>query len=267
MLVHEAFRSSFYGCYSSGTFVIECFYIDFDGGRYGPVNKTFQIRKFDGFRDINSLPIYPFVCDPEEPRHRETFVQRGKVFTELTSSRAAPHRKYKGLTLDEDQEQVCISSFAYTMGSERECSQLQGQPWEHFKVNSHKIVQVDSEVIIDFQLFLIRNKTEKPVIGLENLVEDDLREVHDDKYMFEACGTSGCCSNDVIYRDYEVDEKERADFKNSKKALFKSTDNPKHLTADHEILLPPKVYGFVLRTRKWASFNIDLLTLPDYASG
>jgi hypothetical protein len=36
---------------------------------------------------------------------------------------------------------------------------------------------------------------------------------------------------------------------------------------DHLVLLPPKVYGFVLRTRKWASFNIDLLAEVEYTNG
>lgn len=36
---------------------------------------------------------------------------------------------------------------------------------------------------------------------------------------------------------------------------------------DQTILLPPQVYGFVLRTRRWATFDIDKLEMPDFGTG
>ena len=86
--------------------MIECFYIHFDGSRFGPVNKTFQIRKFDGDRDITLLPVVPIQCYANEVELREKLEVRGKKFTELSNPRARAHRKYKGLTLDKTQEQV-----------------------------------------------------------------------------------------------------------------------------------------------------------------
>lgn len=91
--------------FSLGSFIIECFYIHFDGLQYGPVNETFQIRKFEGRRNISSLPVTPFDCDPKRSDVRERLLRRGNKFAELASRPA--HRKYKGLSLGERKEQVC----------------------------------------------------------------------------------------------------------------------------------------------------------------
>ncbi|KAK8017692.1 hypothetical protein PG993_014018 [Apiospora rasikravindrae] len=209
--------------YSPGSFLIECFYIHFDGLRYGPVNATFQIRKFDGKRDITSLPIFPLACDKDEPRIRERLLKRGQEFATLSNAKDAAHRKYKGLTLGKTQE-------------------------------------MDS----------------KPTIGIEDLLLDDSSEyLPIDRDSAQAvsfssgptCWESGCCGNDIIHPDYEVDEKARKDFRTNNRTLLESFDSPEQLTLDHKILLPPCVYGFVLRTRKWATFDIDLITPPEYGTG
>jgi hypothetical protein len=74
------------------------------------------------------------------------------------------------------------------------------------------------------------------------------------------CGRAGCCGNDIIHNDYEIDERERNGFREKHKSLFDSSpEQPEQLKPEHMILLPPYVYGFVLRTRRWATFDIDLL--------
>lgn len=92
--------------YSEGAFVIECFYIDFDGTQYGPVNKTFQIRKFEGEKHITSLLVFPLVYDVNEVTIRNKLIERGEKFTKLSNPKKAKHMQYKGLTLDQHQEQV-----------------------------------------------------------------------------------------------------------------------------------------------------------------
>lgn len=66
----------------------------------------------------------------------------------------------------------------------------------------------------------------------------------------------------MIFDDYEVDEKERSDFKENSKHLFEPRQSD--LTDDHKRLLPPMVYGFVLRTRRWGTFDIDELKTLNY---
>ena len=92
--------------YLSGLFVIECFYIDFDGTEYGPVNKTFMIRRFEGEKEIDSLPVFPLICDPNGVATRKALRDRGKRFAVLSNTKTTSHKQYSGLTSDQQQEQV-----------------------------------------------------------------------------------------------------------------------------------------------------------------
>ncbi|KAJ5730318.1 uncharacterized protein N7483_004826 [Penicillium malachiteum] len=162
--------------YSMGSFILECFYISFDGTRFGPVNVTFQIRKFEGEKDITSFPVFPLTCHPKEFEVREKLLRRGGTFANLSNTKSTAHMKYKGPTLDKKRQEY-----------------------------------VDSEVVIDFGLAFMQEGIHRPEISIENLLDDDMH--------------------------------------------------------NHMILIPPEVYGFVLRTRRWATFDIDLLEKPDYSNG
>ncbi|KAI1751862.1 hypothetical protein F4782DRAFT_170857 [Xylaria castorea] len=211
--------------FSEGSFIIECFYIHYDGTRFGPVNKTFQIRRFDGERNITMLPVAPLHCYANEGEIRKRLETRGKKFTELSNPAARAHRKYKGLTLDKNPEQV------------------------------------ESEVIIDFELAFIQTKIEKPALGLrDKLVADDRRELASLPATDSICDLSGCCGNDIMFGDYQIDAMERDHFMEKHKSLIDdSPESSDELSLEHIILLPPHVYGFVLRTRRWATFDIDRL--------
>lgn len=91
--------------YSPSSFIIECFYISFDGTRFGPVNVTFQIPKFEGEKDITSFPVFPLACDHEQEGIREALLKRGKLFAQLSNPKSTAHRKYKGLTLDKKRQE------------------------------------------------------------------------------------------------------------------------------------------------------------------
>ncbi|KAI0544468.1 P-loop containing nucleoside triphosphate hydrolase protein [Xylaria curta] len=217
--------------YLPGSFIIECFYIHYDGVQFGPVNETFQIPKFHGDRDITSLPIMPLRYDGQRAELRKDLLKRGNEFAKLCNPAQVAHKQYKGLTLDKRQDQV------------------------------------HSEVIIDLQLAFIEKPESKPAIDINNIVGDDKRELHNTWGKAAACDRDGCCGNDFIFDDYEVDEKERKDFKSSMRSLLDAQLKAEKLSDDHKRLLPPMVFGFVLRTRKWATFDIDLLREVQYTEG
>ncbi|RWA06679.1 hypothetical protein EKO27_g8426 [Xylaria grammica] len=216
------------GC-TPGSFILECFFIHFDGHQYGPVNQAFHIPKFDGRRELTSLPVIPLEYDPEEDKIRDDLLARGQKFVKLSDPTKAAHKKYHGLTLDARQDQV------------------------------------ESNVIIDFELAFVEKPENKPIIGVEDLVDDDMRELADVWRQHTPCDIPGCCGSDIIYNDYEVDERHRNEV--GKSPLLDSVWQANQLGEDHMVLLPPKVYGFVLRTRKWASFDIDLLAEVEYKNG
>ncbi|KAJ6031605.1 hypothetical protein N7540_002337 [Penicillium herquei] len=217
--------------YSPGSFIVECFYIDFDGAQYGPVNRTFQIRKYEGEKELTSLPVYPLQCDSEPETIREAMVARGENFAVLSNPQKTAHKQYRGLTLDKHPEQV------------------------------------ESQVIIDFQLAFLEMSDNKPQIGLDSLVDHDLRETTLGHFRCDRCTSEGCCGNDYIAADSGVDEKEEQQFKNLHGNLIDSTGFAEDLTQDQKALLPFKVYGFVLRSRKWATFDIESISDVQYTDG
>jgi hypothetical protein len=85
-------------------FVIDCWYMDFDGKEFGRVQKSeessFTIFPFQGSKEITSLPIYPMTYHTDkkgEPTLREHLIERGQKFWKL---RSATQKEYKGETLD-----------------------------------------------------------------------------------------------------------------------------------------------------------------------
>lgn len=87
--------------------VVDCFRLDYDGISVGPVPATISIRPYQGTRSITDLPTYPLRwskdtvhVEKEEKSLSEYLEDRGRKFEELVQ---VSHRRYKGLTLREDQ--------------------------------------------------------------------------------------------------------------------------------------------------------------------
>ncbi|KAL9119791.1 MAG: hypothetical protein Q9187_003654 [Circinaria calcarea] len=217
--------------YSAEAFVVECFYVDFDGVQFGPVNKTVMIRRYDGEKDVASLPVFPLMCDPNQEKTRRDLRKRGEEFIRLANTKVVSHKQYSGLTAEQQQEQV------------------------------------DSQIIIDFQLSFITKAENKPKLGVGTLVNHDPREHMEDPANLGRCGTEGCCGNDYIFPDSLIDQNNQNKFLNDMKNLLDPVDDAKYLKKDMEILLPWRVYGFVLRSRKWATFDIDKVQDVTYTDG
>lgn len=65
-----------------------------------------------------------------------------------------------------------------------------------------------------------------------------------------------------MYQDYKIDQMERTAYRNNNLLLETYTDSDT-LTSTHKRLLPPRLFGFVLRSRRWAIFDIDLIDERD----
>lgn len=81
------------------------------------------------------------------------------------------------------------------------------------------------------------------------------------------CGKEGCCGNDYIYPDYKVDHAAFSQFQRENKSAWDPVEVSEDLLDDDRVLLPPRAYGFVLRSRKWAAFAIDSLKEVTYNDG
>jgi hypothetical protein len=97
---------------------VYCFYIDFNGNRYGTVTDIFIFRPHEGQIDIRSLEAYPLhyaspqfseaPCDQDHGRKIEDMLkERGNRFIDLT---AVSHMAYGGMSVGERREEVSLSS-------------------------------------------------------------------------------------------------------------------------------------------------------------
>lgn len=102
---------------------IYCYYIDYDGISYLPVQKKFTIKDYDGEKDITELPIYPLRFAKDTKKLMETFRKQGERFQFVKTEK---YLFYDGWTLTQGPT-----------GSSDESKELTS---EH----------IDSNVVLDF---------------------------------------------------------------------------------------------------------------------
>lgn len=79
-------------------FIIDCYYLDFDGYRVGARAKRFIILPYNGKKPILSFPVHPAEFNPMHEEIHKSLVTRGMKFTSLV---LGAHKKYVGTTLRE----------------------------------------------------------------------------------------------------------------------------------------------------------------------
>ncbi|KAL8850890.1 MAG: hypothetical protein Q9221_004203 [Calogaya cf. arnoldii] len=199
-------------------FSVDVFYFDFDGQRFGPVERRLHLVSYEGEKNILDLPLYPLRFHKDAEQLKAMMLERGNKYRELSAANKYPHREYNGLSVGEPQEQI------------------------------------DSQVIIDFALAYQKHPKNTPKFGLRSWIEDDARIVT------EACGIPGCtdCFQDrFMFDDHRVDRQRTVEFIRANGTLLRTISNSDELTEDMMLLLPNRVYGFVLRSRRWYFLNID----------
>ncbi|KAK0711879.1 hypothetical protein B0H67DRAFT_586485 [Lasiosphaeris hirsuta] len=224
---------------------LSCVYIDFDGKQLGPVVANFVIDRYDGEKAVTSLPVYPlrFAEDRKAIKDgkqvetfREQLIARGRMFLDVAGVK---HMHYNGFTLETRDE-------------------------------------VDSQVMIDFTeaFAATASEEEKWQPTVESLIGQDLGS----RYTSEEC-SANCCQGEFVYKDH-AERKRNEDYIGSlmpedptrepSVAIFpralKDTKSPDNaLTDDDLLIMTYRVFGYVLRSRKWA--KLDLKYLSPVTSG
>ncbi|KAJ6024755.1 hypothetical protein N7540_005552 [Penicillium herquei] len=241
-------------------FSITCVYIDFDGKSFGPISRVFEFKRFDGQRDIAALEVYPLRFHPlrrtefsesdwtkveslsladRTARYREQLISRGRKFLSVAGVR---HMYYAGPTVGVRDE-------------------------------------VESQVVVDFETaFSVEDAEQqewKP--KLELLIGNPTNQSDEDDD--ERC-EAACCQGDYVHYDGYVDTKQRTEYVNgllpktdtgdeqpsiaiisrSLKDLRTGAGSTLAVSEDELVIMSYRVFGFVLRTRKWAKLDLSYLT-------
>ncbi|KAI4166136.1 MAG: hypothetical protein LQ342_000022 [Letrouitia transgressa] len=114
--------------------------------------------------------------------------------------------------------------------------------------------QIDSQVIVDINLHCRKFPECAPRFGLKSWVEDAERIVN------ESCGVPGCteCFKERrMFDDHRIDRQRTVEYVKSNGNLLRKIDQNEELSDDILMLLPNRVFGFVLRSRKWFALEVD----------
>lgn len=213
--------------------VVTCIHIDFNGKEFGPVTTTFPIPEYLGERSTSSLPIWPLAFMEEPQDLKRGLELRGKRFIELAQ---VSHKEYTGLTIDPKED-------------------------------------IDSQIIVDFETAFQYNPDWTPDLDIKYPATSDPRETAalsaDDNNVYEGKGiVLDSYENEYSYthEDATIDQTRMEDYKEDHPifrrdlpVLLKATQNGVELNDDDKRLLPRRVFGFVLRSRTWASISIHLV--------
>lgn len=82
-------------------FILDCFYLDYDGSRFGPRSKRITFEEYRGYKDILALEVVPLPFLHDAPPVQQTLIARGHKYTSLVPT---AHVLYERLNI-EDQFQ------------------------------------------------------------------------------------------------------------------------------------------------------------------
>ncbi|CAD6588462.1 MAG: hypothetical protein ASARMPREDX12_003343 [Alectoria sarmentosa] len=214
-------------------FVVDCFYYDFDGTNFGAILRSITIPKYEGRAPVNRLAVYPESLSGDANRDLKlVLAERGRKFVQLCSLSKIAHRTYTGRTLDDPPEEV------------------------------------DSQVIIDCHMAAIVPSDQRPdkaqwmpILGMTQPTEPDEREiseVHADCHRQE-CGICNNPRTNYVFNHQKFARQQSKEYVTSEEIVNRPFGEGE-LREHQFMLLPYRVFGFVLRSRKWARLDIDKIS-------
>ena len=198
-------------------FALDCYYIDHDGSRFGAVFRTFSIHKYDA-QAVTSLPIFPFdVAIRESMVDRGMLVERGQQFLECMK---VCRRYYSGRN-------------HYRAPNGTKLTKLVSETSDNIAVFSEG---VDSEVMVDFERAIQEVPDWRPRIDETVITTMDPNEIYE--YGIDT---------DSIWDTRMIEEFQVALV--NKLSNWNRSGTP---PSDEDLLLlPDRVFAFVLHSRKW----------------
>lgn len=255
----------------STSFTLDCVYIDFDGTNLGPVYVQFSIKVFEGEKEVTSFEVYPLRFHrtkrsdfsdsewdqvqelPSGERFRQKLINRGAKFMSVIPMK---HMYYSGLTLETRDE-------------------------------------VESQVVIDFDIpasIDAPDDLNKPVPRDRPKWKPEIRSVITKLTESSDKGSKGdlgqktchgpCCYGEFVYDDTFIDQKEATEYIESLvpktraiddhssvaisprplKEVQADTSGVGSISDDELVIMTHRVFGFVLRSRKWGMWLNRMLS-------
>ena len=216
-------------------FFITAVFVDFNGIRFVNQSFRFTISPFEGERDIASLEIYPLRYASQVDELKDKWRSRGEAFREYTTFK---YRYYAGKTL------TCAPNGAYT-------------PELDYPKHAENI---DSQVVVDFGEAFAAHPTWRS--SWESLILDHggasegFSEDYDTSYWQDrARKRLDYQIEDDIYDDGDIDTKLMEEYVERDPLqtgyLHKRSNANDALDESHLMLLPNRVFAFVMKSRKW----------------
>ena len=127
------------------------------------------------------------------------------------------------------------------------------------------IPQIDSPVVIDQKLARQHNPCilEEEDFGIYDMPTHNILETQ------KRCTCSSTCSlrfTRDYHQDYTDDKQQTADYFSKMKPVLQPGDDLEQPSEEDEILLPYYVFGFVLRSRRWAKLHVSNIEDIEYNS-
>ena len=219
-------------------FLICAYWIDFNGARFVSRTFVFYMIPFSGEREITSLMCYPLRYAPKVDELKSKWKARGEAFRDYRSFK---YRYYTGKTL------TCAPDGYHTFED--------GYP-KHSE-------NIDSQVVVDFSEGLVAEPGWRTTGSGLTLASDDAPgELSED---YPTCYWKDSERKvldeeveDEIYDEMHIDTKLSQEYIESDPLL---RDHPQTSSAsqgdldeNHLILLPNRVFAFVMKNRKWGKW-------------
>ncbi|KAG5765321.1 hypothetical protein H9Q72_006618 [Fusarium xylarioides] len=280
---------------------IQCVFLDFDGERIGPVTQTIDIHRYEGERSIRSLPVVP-LRRAKTRSLKETLIKRGSMFIEACDpQRRGIPMHYSGLSLETQEEidsQVVID-FEEAFATNDVGGKTKPSGWTIEKL----VLECFADQIKDdMQIYLhdVQTKWKPELKDIDPGGDSDTdysSDSSDDRggrrrraQMNRTC-LPQCCSNENVHDDVFVEHNRSSEFVQSQfweddlnegmpsltitaRSLREAMEDEDYITDDDRLITSYRVFGFIMRSRKWAKLDLtylgpmkgqntfDLLVLP-----
>lgn len=223
-------------------FLVSAYWVDFSGTRFGSRNFLFFIIPFSGERDITSLQCYPLRYSPKADELKSRWKARGETFREYMTFK---YRYYTGKSL------TCAPDGIH-------------RPEDEYPKHAENI---DSQVVVDFNEAFAAYPGWRTYTSHHTLAHEDYAGEFSEDYPTSYWKDSDWKvldyeSDDDIYDDAHIDTKLMEEYVEHDPLL---RDHPQtsptgslELGEDHLVLLPNRVFAFVMKDRKWCKWLLSL---------